>query len=56
VRVMLKHGERGRRAGRGSVEDGGVLPFYRGRGGRRPVVKAEESPALMGKKQLALHW
>jgi hypothetical protein len=34
VRAMLKHGERGRRARRGSVEDGGVLPFYSGRGGR----------------------
>jgi hypothetical protein len=27
VRAMLKHGERGRRAGGGAVEDGGVLPF-----------------------------
>jgi hypothetical protein len=31
-------------------------PFYRGPGGRRPVVKAEEWPALMGMKQLALNW
>jgi hypothetical protein len=27
VRAMLKRGERGRRAGGGVVEDGGVLPF-----------------------------
>jgi hypothetical protein len=33
VEALLKCGERERRAGRGVVEDGGALPFYRGRRG-----------------------
>jgi hypothetical protein len=33
VGALLKCGERERRAGRGVVEDGGALPFYRDRRG-----------------------
>jgi hypothetical protein len=52
VVVLSGGGARAQREGkesrRGVVEDGRALPFYRGRGGGRPVVKAEEWPALMG--------
>jgi hypothetical protein len=34
VRVVLGRGKKRKRAGGGAVEDGGALPFYRGRGGR----------------------
>jgi hypothetical protein len=33
VRTMLRCGEKRRRVGRGTVEGGGALPLYRGRGG-----------------------
>jgi hypothetical protein len=49
VRVALGCGENRRRAGRGTMENGGALPLYRGRGGGlRPVIKME--------KQLMIKW
>jgi hypothetical protein len=47
VRVVLGHGGKRRRAGRGAVENGGPLPLYRGRGvGRRPVIKTKKWPVF----------
>jgi hypothetical protein len=43
VRVALGCGENRRRAGRGTMENSGALPLYRGRGGgRRTVIKTEK--------------
>jgi hypothetical protein len=44
MRAMLKHGEQGK----GWWRTAWFFPFYSGRGGGQPIVKAEELSALMG--------
>jgi hypothetical protein len=58
VRMVLGHGKKRMTPGGFAVEDGGALPFYRGRGGlgQRSVDKVKEWPVLMGMKWLPLNW
>jgi hypothetical protein len=54
VWAVLGCGEKRRKAGRGVVENDGVLPLYRGRGGgQRPVINTEKRSELIGMKWLA---
>jgi hypothetical protein len=56
--MVLWHGKKRMTPGGFAVEDGGALPFYRGRGGlgQRSVDKVKEWPVLMGMKWLPLNW
>jgi hypothetical protein len=56
VQVVLGCGENRRRAGRGTMENSGALPLYRGRGGGRwPVIKTEKRAMIKwGTKWLGL--
>jgi hypothetical protein len=48
MRGLLRHGERGKEAGRGVVKLGGVLAFYRGLGERRGGVVGEFNTDVNG--------
>jgi hypothetical protein len=48
VRGLLRHGERGKEAGRGAVKLGGLLAFYRGPREHRGGVAGEFNAGVNG--------